>query len=136
MLTPYLLYIKIGLIALAVLVIIGLGWYVKATFNERDKLLTEKATLTLQVAQEKANATAAMEQVTMWRTTVEQMTKAVRNIKIQSDTYIQGVENSEKPNVAAGAHVPFIVPAMSTNPILPRFEGNSSGRVRTPTPNR
>jgi hypothetical protein len=131
---PYLLYIKLALIALAIAAVIGVVFYIKHTFSERDALMRDKAQLEFSLATEKQRVAVAMEQLKIWQDTVAKMNAAVKNIKIQSDTYIQGVEDAKTPDYADGTVIPFVLPASSARTSLPRFENVSAGRRRSATP--
>ena len=128
-LNPYLLYVKIGLIVLLILSILGAAWYVKATFAEKDRLLGEKAQLEFSLATEKQRVAVAMEQLKIWQDTVAKMNAAVKNIKIQSDTYITGTENEKAPEFNGRKSIPFIVPSLPASSGMPGYANYSSSRT-------
>lgn len=128
--TPYLVWIKIGLIVLALTSLIGVLWYVTRTFKERDRLLADQGKLQTELNIEKQKLIVAVEQLNIWQDTVKKMNESVRNIKIQSDTYIQGIENEKIPVADAGASVAFILPGVPTGPHMPGYADYSSGRIR------
>jgi hypothetical protein len=129
--SPYLLYIKLALIALAIAAVVGVCWYIKSVFAERQTLIADKTKLEFSLQMEQQKVVVAMEQLKIWQDTVAKMNAAVKNIKIQSDTYIQGIDDANKPTFD-GTHssIPFILPAMSTGTTVPGYANYSASRVR------
>lgn len=105
---PYLFWIKIGAATIVVGMILGSVWYVRSAFAERDSLRVEKTTLTqkldLQVAQTAIITTQFNSYIQLQKETVE----AIKKIKVQSDVYVQGVEDEKKPVSVDGAPIAFI----------------------------
>lgn len=132
---PYLLYIKIALVVLAFASVIGVCWYVKSVFSERQELIAEKAKLELSLQTEQQKVIVAMEQLRIWQETVAKMNQAIKNIKIQSDTYITGIEDNEKPTFNGNSGIPFIVPTISISKHLSGYANNTTSRASaSPTP--
>lgn len=130
---PWLVYIKIGLVVLAVCAVLAGVLYVKKTFSDKERLIAEKAQLEFSLATEKQKVAVAMEQLKIWQETVAKMNAAVKSIKIQSDTYIQGVEDEKKPAFDGRESIPFIVPAVSSVSGVSGFANHSSGRAGSTT---
>jgi hypothetical protein len=114
------LYIKIGAAVAFLMFLLGIAYYVRSVFQERNSLLGDKAALTFQLATEKQKVVVAMEQLAIWQDTVKKMNEAVKNIKIQSDVYIEGVDDAKKPTFNGNTPIPFILSGMAG---LPRTAG-------------
>jgi hypothetical protein len=130
------LYIKIALVAIALAAIIGVVWYIKATFTEKERLVGEKARLEFQIQQEQQKVVVAMEQLKIWQETVARMNAAIKNIKIESNTYVQGIDNEPSPEFNGRKSLPLILSTMSTSPPVPGYANHSSSRTSTTTPPR
>jgi hypothetical protein len=131
---PYLLYIKIALVAVALAAVIGVVLYIKHTFSERDKLMQEKAQLEFSLSTEKQKVVVAMEQLRIWQDTVAKMNAAIKNIKVEANTYIEGTENAKPPTATNGTILPFVLPSNTASGSLPRYTAPSSSRKRAATP--
>jgi len=127
MLTPYLLYIKIGLIALVVAAITGTGLYIRHVFNERAALRLSEASLKAQVTtyQESAIANQKLQ---------EGITNAIKNIRVQSNTYVQKIDSSPVPALDNGTAVTLVAGGVYTTPSLPFVNRSTAHRRAVPAP--
>lgn len=132
--SPYILYVKLFLIATAIAAVVGAGWYVKSVFDDRRDLLGKVAATEYALGVEQQRVVEAQRQVAAWQQMANDINKAVRTVKVQSDTYIQGVENATMPDLPDGTIVPFVLPASTAAGSLPRFANVSTGGKRAITP--
>ena len=126
-LSPYIIWVKVGVAILILSLFFGVVWYIRSVFIERGELLLERGKLQLEVTIEKQKNVVAMEQLRIWQDTVAKMNAAVKNIKIQSDTYIQGIDNEKAPEFNGRSSIPLIMSVPSNS--MPRHADYSSGRV-------
>lgn len=85
------------LIALAVCIVIGLGLYVKHVFADRDRLDRENALL-----KKDLESAVKIQQMT------NQITEAIRQIKIRSSVNVTRIETTPKPAFVDSAPVMLI----------------------------
>jgi hypothetical protein len=129
-LNPYWLYIKIAAIAIIVIVLFSLGIWIKGVFAERDKLRISEAQAK---ATTEMYAKAANDNVKLQ----EGIANAIKNIRIQSDTYIEGVDNGKVPAYVDGTTIQLIAGGMpKAVPSLPTFSNSSTSRTATNAPPR
>jgi hypothetical protein len=127
--------IKLAAAGVALATILGIGYYIRHVFDERDRLATELVTARAEVITANTRLQLAVEQAKIWQDTVAQMNKAVKNIKIQSDVYIEGIENEKAPVIPAGGSIPLILPTSATVPRLSTgYADYSASRVSAITP--
>lgn len=131
---PYLLWIKIGAAVVVLAMIVGIAIYVRSIFRERDELLSEKTRIQNELVSEKQRLLVTLEQLQIWQNTVKKMNESIRNIKIQSDVYVQGVENEKPPVVPVGSAIPFIVPGVPDIADMPGYKNYSTYRIRPAAP--
>jgi hypothetical protein len=129
MLNPYLLYIKIGLAALAVAFLFWLGWH---EMGIRADLKAKTAEAALQ----KAAADQHLKQFQDYINLNKDISNAIQNVKIKSSNYIQSVETSPPPVISDGGTVVLVpagVPNGAAVPGLPGYKNYSAGRVGSGT---
>lgn len=125
MLNPYLLYIKLGLAALAVAGLIWFGW------NEMAIRADLKAAKT-EAALHKSAAEQAAKQFSDYVTLQKGIADAIQNVKIKSNNYIQAIESAPPPEADDGDPVVLVpggLPVGATLPRLSGFPNNSTGRA-------
>ena len=128
---PYLLYIKIGAIILALGALIGTGLYIKHVFNDRQRLQNENGALSTKIATEQEKYQNLMKQTQQIMEMNTKIIEAVKRVKINSSVYIDKVEATRlSPPVTGGSVlVPAGLPkALPGNTGLPIFGNNSSIR--------
>jgi hypothetical protein len=128
-LNPYALQIKIGLICLTIIFLGWVGWHEKGI---RDDLANQKK------ATEAAKAATKM-YADAWNNNQQlqkEITDAVKQIRVESNTYIDRVETAAPPVVPDGGSIVFIAPGVPvSNTGLSGFAGYSAGRTgATATP--
>lgn len=130
-LNPYLLYIKIGAIIVALCGPIGVGLYVRHVFNDRSRLQAENGTLATKLSIEQAKYLSLMTQTNQILEMNQKIIEAVKRVKINSNIYIDKVEAAKLSAPVAGGTV--LVPggmpkALPGNAGLPIFESYSANR--------
>ena len=128
---PYLFWGKVAGAVLAVAAMAAVVWYIAHTFSDRNRLLVEQGKLQTQLLTEKQRTAVALEQAKVWHDTVVKMNQAVKTIKVNSDVYIQNVDDAETPIVPDTGTIPFIVPTASDTAGY-GFIGYSAGRKPAP----
>lgn len=125
---PYLLYIKIILVAL---IVSGLAWF---GWNEK-KIRTERDTYKTEAALQKATAEMYAQQFNNYIQLNKEIADAIKKVKVQSNTYIDSVEASRPPAVADGISFVLIPPGVpKAVPSLPGYQNYSAGRAGAATP--
>jgi len=119
-LTPYLLYIKIGAIALVVIFLFWLGWH---EMSIRSDLKTRTAELALQ----KATAEQTAKQFNEYIVLQKGIADAISSVKIKSNNYIQGIEVSPPPAADDGDVVVLLRGGALSG--VSGFKNNSASRT-------
>lgn len=119
---PYLLYIKIALVAVLVIGLAWIGWNEKAIRAEREKFRTEAAL-------QKATAEMYAQQFNNYIQLNREIADAIKKVRVQSNTYIDSVEVSQPPVPDGDSFV--LVPAglSKTLPGLPGYKNYSASRT-------
>jgi hypothetical protein len=123
MLNPYLLYIKIGLVALLIIVILGSYWWLQGVIKERDSLRIADAMKTSQIAQYQQ----AMAQTIKLQ---ENINEAISKIRVTSNNYIKTIDNGKAPDVPDGTRIQLVSGGMleQTNSV-PTFTNTSTNSI-------
>ena len=130
MLEPYLMWIKIAGYGVAVIALITICWSIRNAYRERDELEISQGVLRAQLITEQQKVIVAMEQLKIWQDTVEKMNRAIKNIKVEANTYVEQTLKEPKPVIPAGGSVPLVLSGVSANSTMPKFEAQSTSRVR------
>ena len=122
-LEPYLLYIKIGAVALLLAGLFGSGIWLRGVFTERDALKLSEASA-------KATVTMLLESAERSAKLSREIADAIKNIRVESNTYVTSVDNGPPPNVPDGGTVVITAPGlpMPTLPGVP-FANSSTNRT-------
>lgn len=129
---PYLLYIKIGVLVIAVCGVIGISWYIRHAFADRAKLQVETGRLRSELVVEKQKYDGLLLQTEQIMAMNQKIIEAVKRVKINSSVYIDRVEAAKLSVPVAGGTVlvpggmPQAVPANGT---LPIFHGYTANRA-------
>ncbi len=133
-LAPYVLYIKLAAVAVALLSVIGVCWYIKSVFNDRERLVADNAKIQFELTSEKQKVIVAMEQLKIWQDTVEKMNRAIKSIKIEANSYVEQTLKETKPVIPAGGSVPLLLSGNTAAATMPRFTAFSTARTGSATP--
>ncbi len=126
-LNPYLLYIKIGVIAILVAGLAWIGWHEKSIRADLDKYKAEAAL-------QKASAEMYALQFNNYIQLNKEIADAIKKVRVQSNTYIDSVEASQPPVVADGDSIILIAPGVpKAVPRLPGYQNYSAGGA-SPSP--
>jgi len=110
---PYLLYIKIGAVALVVAALFFGGAWVRGVFAERAQLKDKIELLELDKRRAEQQAADAIHQRNEYIKLNREIVDAIKKIKIQSNNFIQTIENDPAPVPPAdGGALPFIAPGV------------------------
>ncbi|MEI7816168.1 MAG: hypothetical protein WCI45_03140 [Desulfuromonadales bacterium] len=121
-LNPYLLYIKIALVAIIVAGLAWFGWHEKSIRADLDKYKAEAAL-------QKASAEMYAQQFNNYIQLNKEIADAIKKVRVQSNTYIDSVEVSQPP-VADGDSFVLIPPGVpKALPRLPGYQNYSAGRT-------
>jgi hypothetical protein len=123
LINPYMMWIKIGAVALLVIGLCWLGWHEKSIRADlaEQKQATEAAKATTKMYADAWNRNQQLQ---------KELTDAVKQIRIESNTYIDRVETTAPPVVPAGGSITFIAPGVPmSNAGLSGFTGYSTGRA-------
>lgn len=121
-LNPYLLYIKIGMVAILVTGLAWVGWHEKSIRADLDKYKAEAAL-------QKASAEMYALQFNNYIQLNKEIADAIKKVRVQSNTYIDSVEVSQPP-VADGDSFVLIPPGVpKAVPRLPGYQNYSASRT-------
>jgi hypothetical protein len=111
--SPYLLYIKIGAVVAVVAGIFSGGIWLRGVFAERSELRGQIELLELDKQRAEQRALDAIHQRDEYIKLNREIVDAIKKIKIQSNTVIQRIENDPVPVPPAdGGALPFIAPGV------------------------
>jgi hypothetical protein len=119
---PYLLYIKIALVALLVIGLAWLGWNEKKIRTDRDRFQTAAAL-------QKQTAEMYALQFNNYIQLNREIADAIKKVRVQSTTYIDSIEVSQPPVPDGDSFV--LVPAGVSKavPGLSGYKNYSAGRT-------
>lgn len=119
-LNPYLLYMKIALVAIIVAGLAWFGWHEKSIRADLDKYKAEAAL-------QKASAEMYAQQFNNYIQLNKEIADAIKKVRVQSNTYIDSIEVSQPP-VADGDSFVLIPPGVpKAVPRLPGYQNYSTG---------
>ena len=104
-LNPYLLYLKIALVAIIVAGLAWFGWHEKSIRADLDKYKAEAAL-------QKASAEMYAQQFNNYIQLNKEIADAIKKVRVQSNTYIDSIEVSQPP-VADGDSFVLIPPGVA-----------------------
>lgn len=111
--SPYLLYIKIGAVVAAMAGIFSGGIWLRGVFAERAELRDQIELLELDKQRAEQRASDAIHQRDEYIKLNREIVDAIKKIKIQSNTVIQRIENDPVPVPPTdGGALPFIAPGV------------------------
>jgi hypothetical protein len=121
-LTPYLIWIKIGLATLVVGVILWAGIWFRGVLSDRDKFEKERNDAI-------KTSTDLIENRNQELKLRGEITDAIKNIKVNSNTYIRNIENSTTSSIPDGVTVVLIPGGVpETLPDMPVFSNGTASR--------
>ena len=130
---PYLLYIKIGAIAILAGALIWAGIWFKGVLADRDRLQVASVVQARQLADATHRAELAESANREYQQTIKEIVDAIKAIKINSNNYINSIESAPVPAVPDGGVVLLVpggVPSLPGSAALPALFGDySSGRA-------
>jgi hypothetical protein len=125
------LQIKLAVALVAVITLIGTGIWFRGVVAERDELKKSKALsdATVKIYADVWNSNAALQ---------KEIINAVKQIRVESNAYIDTVEAAAPPVVPAGGSIAFIAPGVPVPAAagLSRFAGYTAGRTGPAAPPR
>ena len=124
MLQPYLLYLKIFVVAIVIAGILGMLWWINSAINERNALRISDATKTAQIK----GYSEAMARDAQVR---EGINNAIKNIKITSNNYVTAVDNQPWVPVPDGTVVQLVNGGVSKVPSVSTFTNGSTNSRST-----
>jgi len=123
---PYLLYIKLGLVALAAIAFIWAGIWFRGVLSDRDQLQDNAEVLAANILAATHRAELAEAANRQYQQTIKEIVDAIKAIKINSHNYINTIENDPPPAVPDGAAVLLVpggVPNLPPADTLPTLHG-------------
>ncbi len=137
---PYLLYLKIAAVIIAVAAVIAGGFYVRHVFNDRARLQTENGSLSARLVvkdQQMEALQAGYERVARMQ---EEIQHAIAKVKIDLRSDIQSIDTAPPPSAVDGAAVVLVpgglLPRVSVRDSLPGFDNHSTCRTGAPPASR
>ncbi len=126
---PYLLYIKIGAVALLAGGLIWAGIWFRGVLADRDRLQAASVTQAQQLTAATHRAELAESANREYQQTIKEIVDAINAIKISSNNYINSIESAPVPSVPDGGSVLLVpggVPSLPGSAALPALFGTYS----------
>ena len=123
---PYLLYIKLGLLAIVAGALLWAGIWFRGVLSDRDQLQVNTETMAASILAATHRAELAEAANRQYQQTIKEIVDAIKAIKINSHNYINTIETEPAPAVPDGAAVLLVpggVPNLPTAAALPTLRG-------------